>query len=619
MKRLLTCCFVLIQICSFAQPDNFGQRSMLDERLEPFYHGVASGDPTATSVILWTRITPRTSGSIEIAWRIAKDTAFTNILQSGTISTDSSKDYTAKVKVENLESNTWYYYEFSAYGKNSITGRTKTTPEGGMQQLRFAVVSCSNYPAGYFNAYKQITKRNDVDAVLHLGDYIYEYANEPLNPRQVEPESEIIKLGDYRLRYNSYRLDEDLRKVHQQYPFVTTWDDHESANNSYRDGAENHDPSEGLWSDRKTAAQKAYDEWLPIQLPEENRPDKIFRKISYGDLADIFVLDTRLYNRDLQAEFANEFSDTSRHILGAEQMEWLKTGLSNSSAKWKIIAQQVMFGQLTPFGVPINNDQWDGYSADRDELIKHLKNNNIDNVVVLTGDIHTAWAMDVPFRTQFYDPETGANSFLVEFVSTSVTSPSSPFPLPPAYDLIESILPHIKYVDLSKKGYSILDLKPERANNNFYTVPVNYKTDNQAFEEGWYTQDGDNHLQNDNTPTVLEGEQAIPAPEWPRGLDTTVTAIFQQTPKDFTIVGIYPNPFILDLGIQFNLFKSANAQIELYDATGKLVLSKDLGMLQRGLHIEMLQETEKLATGSYQLLLRVGNESTKKSVIKMNK
>ena len=619
MKRLLTCCFVLIQVFSFAQPDNYGQRSMLDERLEPFYHGVASGDPSATSVILWTRITPRTSGIAEIEWRIAKDTAFSNILQSGIVTTDSSKDFTVKIKVENLDPNTWYYYEFSAYGKNSLTGRTKTAAEGNSNQLRFAVVSCSNYPAGYFNAYKQITLRNDVDAVLHLGDYIYEYANDPLNPRQVEPESEIIKLGDYRLRYSSYRLDEDLRKVHQQYPFVTTWDDHESANNSYRDGAENHDASEGLWSDRKTAAQKAYDEWLPIELPEENNPAKIYRKLSYGSMADIFVLDTRLYDRDLQAEFPNEFNDTSRHILGHEQMEWLKSGLSSSTAKWKIIAQQVMFGQLTPFGVAVNNDQWDAYSADRDELIKHLKNNNIDNVIVLTGDIHTAWAMDVPFRTQFYDPESGANSFLVEFVSTSVTSPSVPFPLPPAYDLIESILPHIKYVDLSKKGYSILDLKSAQANNNFYTVPVNYKTDNQDFEEGWYTLDGDNHLQNDNTPTVLEEEQAILAPEWPRGLDTTVTGIFQQTPKEFALVGIYPNPFVLDIGIQFNLFKSAPVQLELFDATGKLVLSKDLGTLGKGLQIEMIQETEKISAGNYQLVLKVGNENIQRSVVKMNR
>ena len=403
-KHLLFLLFLLFFGSSLyaIDPIDITQRSTVDTSLVPFYHGVASGDPTPNAVIIWTRVTPETPGIVNGTWRVALDTNFTSVVQSGTFSADSTQDYCVKIDVSGLQPNTWYFYEFTALGRNSLTGRTKTAPVGGINQLRFAFVFCSNYPNGYFNSYDRIKERNDIDAVLHLGDYIYEYGTGVGSPRTDQlPNYEILKLADYRQRYSTYRLDPSLRKAHQQYPFITVWDDHETANNSYTNGSDNHTPgTEGPWNLRKSAGQEANDEWLPKRLQETGNTNKIWRKISYGNLADIFMLDTRLYDRSLQGGNAN---DSNRHIIGNEQMQWLKTELINSTAKWKILGQQVMMGNLTPFGITVNNDQWDGYNAERKKLYDIILNNNIKNVIVLTGDIHTAWAMDLPYNTATYN------------------------------------------------------------------------------------------------------------------------------------------------------------------------------------------------------------------------
>lgn len=617
LRFLISCIFIIAFGSLFGQADNILIRSMLDEKLEPFYHGVASGDPLKDKVIIWTRVTPRTLGSVDVTWRMAKDTLFTDIVNSGSFVADSSKDFTVKIDVDGLEADTWYFYEFTAYGKNSLTGRTKTAPSGSKDQLRFATVSCANYPVGYFNVYQRIKDRNDIDAVLHLGDYIYEYGNEILALRQVEPESEIIKLADYRIRHSYYKLDKNLMALHQQFPFITVWDDHETANNSYRDGAGNHEPYEGLWTDRKSAGVQAYDEWLPIRLPEPGNELKIFRKIPYGDLADLFMLDTRLYDRDEQGDSKQDYLDTSRHILGPEQMNWLKTQLLQSTAKWKIIGQQVMFGQLTPFGLTVNNDQWDGYVADRNEILDFIKSNNIDNVIVLTGDIHTAWAMDVAKNTNNYNPTTGQGSLLVEFVSTSITSTSFPFPIPQAHDVIESILPHIKYVDLTKKGYSILDITKEKTTNDFFTVKVDNINSNQNYEESWFTENGDNHLKLSTSPTVMDEQTHYFAPENPRIDD--ITGVSKNEINDFAILGIYPNPFLVDFGIQFNLFKENNFSYTVVDQLGKEIVNKDLGLLPKGFHFCKIEEVEKLPVGTYMVTLKVGQTTVSKPIIKINR
>ena len=603
--------FFIFTLSAFAiEPISITERSMVDTSLVPFYHGVASGDPTPNAVIIWTRVTPDAPGSVSGTWRVALDTNFTSIVQSGTFTADSTADYCVKIDVTGLQPNTWYFYEFTALGRNSLTGRTKTAPVSGINQLRFAFVSCSNYPTGYFNAYDRIRERNDIEAVLHLGDYIYEYGSSGVRNDQL-PNYEIIRLADYRQRYSSYRLDPALRKLHQQFPFITVWDDHETANNSYSNGAQNHTPSnEGPWASRKAAGQQANDEWLPKRLIEPANPNKIWRKISYGNLADIFMLDTRLYDRSLQGGNAN---DSTRRIIGNEQMQWLKTELVNSTAKWKILGQQVMMGNLTPFGITVNNDQWDGYLPERKKLYDIVLNNNIKNIITLTGDIHTAWAMDLPYNTSTYNANTGAGSVGVEFVCTSITSSSSPIPLDPIYPLVSTLLPHIKYVDLFKKGYGILDLKDTIAQGNFYSVPtITALNPGQAYETGYYTLANTRWLKKATTESTKLDPKFYQAPETPR--QNIITGIRNKS-TDLIVLSAYPNPFIDRISIQFNTASNTTLDLKIFDMTGKLVKQQDLGYMTKGLYIKSVN-LEDLASGAYKLVLSNNNELIERTIEK---
>jgi alkaline phosphatase D len=598
MKKIIIFIVLCCQLATWAQIPNAQFRSAVMPELEPFYHGVASGDPTPHSVVLWTRVTPPSEnyGSIDVRWKIATDTAFLNTVNGGIVSTDSSRDYTVKIDATDLKPNTWYYYEFTALGKNSLTGRTKTTPEGGVDQLRFAVMSCSNYQAGIFNSYQDVALRNDVDAILHLGDYIYEYGNSIGGHRDADPSTEIYSLADYRLRHSCHKLDSMSIRMHQQYPLIATWDDHEVANNAFETGAENHTPSEGNYMERKSASQEAYYEWMPLRYPEEGNHGKIYRKITFGDLADIFVLDTRHFRRDSQN--VNLRNDTSHHILGVEQLQWLKDELLNSQAQWKIIAQQVMMGQLTPLGLVINPDQWDGYAAERKNLYDFIREHNIDNVVVLTGDIHTAWAMDLPYNLNNYKPATGEGSLAVEFVCTSVTSGSSPIPLPPIYNLIENLLlPHIKYVDLNKKGYSLLNLQPDKATGHFYSVKnIGINTTEQKFEEAWSTKHEANHLIKERNEIVSIFPLQQQAPLDPRGIITT--PIRNNVVTDI-ILGAYPNPFTDYFAVQFNLFDNVNTlQYQIIDMQGRVLKSSLLSNKLKGLHYEEINASD-LPAGNY--------------------
>lgn len=338
MKSFLIVIFTLVNLISFSQE----HVSRLNNCMAPFYHGVASGDPLHDRVIIWTRVTPDSNftGNISVNWRVATDTSMINIISNGIVMTDISKDYTVKVDATGLAENTWYYYEFSALGYNSIRGRTRTATQSNVDSLRFAVVSCANYEAGFFNVYKVIKERNDIDAVLALGDYIYEYESGGYSPnpnagREWFPQTEITTLTDYRTRYSTYYLDEDLMRLHQQYPFIVIWDDHESANDSWKDGAENHtDVSEGMWSNRKSFAKQAFFEWLPIRVTGTTDPYQIYRDISFGNLVEFVMLDTRLHGRDAQdGTTSSTVTDVNRQMLGADQFSWLSNRLSNTNSQ----------------------------------------------------------------------------------------------------------------------------------------------------------------------------------------------------------------------------------------------------------------------------------------------
>ena len=509
-----------------------------DESLAPFLHGVASGDPLADRVILWTRVTTE-ARRLPVRWTVARDVELTDVVASGTVDATAAADHTVKVDASGLEPGTWYFYGFEAMGKRSLVGRTKTAPAAGVEHLRFGVVSCSNYPAGYFNAYALLAERNDLDAILHLGDYVYEYGNGEYGElRDVEPPHEMATLADYRTRYAHYRLDPDLRRLHQLYPFVTVWDDHESTNDSWSGGAENHgdgdvEGDDRPWEERKADSQQAYAEWLPIRTDD---PARIYRTLPGGDLLDLVMLDTRLEGRDEQvsgpAEGApvdftlilTETEDPERELISQAQRDHLFGALSASTATWRIVGQQVMVMPWNAGGLPdfdddlpdfpslirsggnaLNADAWDGYVAERERLYAHLEDNAIDNVVVLTGDVHTSWAADLPedpYDPTVYDPITGDGSLAVEFVTPSVTSENlneiGGYPEGGSAPLEAATLadnPHVKFVDYDRHGYVVLDVTPDRVQADWWFTATHLEPSmEQSYGAGWVVEDGQNHV-----------------------------------------------------------------------------------------------------------------------------
>jgi alkaline phosphatase D len=300
-----------------------------DDGVAHFTHGVASGDPLADRVILWTRVVPGANQNqpLHVGWQVAKDREFKQVVAQGTTQSIAERDHTVKVDATGLQSDSRYFYRFTVDGRHSATGRTRTLPVGAVDSFRLGVASCSNYPQGYFNAYRHMAQ-SDIDLVLHLGDYIYEYpeggyanqiALEELG-RHVEPLGEILSLEDYRMRYGLYRTDADLQLLHQQHPFVCVWDDHELTNNTWHSGAQNHNDGEGDFFQRMQAARRAYDEWMPIRTHASGDQGPIYRAFEIGDLADLIMLDTRLHGRDKGLEYASDVP------LQSQAFEALKNG-----------------------------------------------------------------------------------------------------------------------------------------------------------------------------------------------------------------------------------------------------------------------------------------------------
>ena len=472
-----------------------------------FTHGVASGDPLSDAVILWTRVSPDASAPVDVFYEVALDAAFTRRIAAGNFTTSDARDYTVKVDVSGLYPGLSYFYRFKALGVTSQVGRTRTAPVGGSRHLRFAMMSCSSLAHGYFHAYRRVAERADLDAVIHLGDYIYEYATgEYGTVRPYEPAHEIVSLADYRMRYAQNRRDADLAEVHRQHPFIAVWDDHETANDSYVGGAENHQPEEGSFEARKAAAAQAYAEWMPYR---EQVGGKIYRAFSYGDLLELFMLDTRIEGRDAPLDDID--SETpERRLLGDAQEAWLRERLTSSTARFKLVGQQVMFAQLGlgAAHTPLNLDQWDGYPSARARFLDMIEQDDIANVVILTGDIHSSWVMDVardPYGA--YDPETGEGSLMVEFVTPGVTSPG--LPAASAEVIVNAAKmdnPHIKYANFSERGYVVLDITQARVQADYYHL------DGIALDSGTETFVG-GFVMNDGRPFVVEAKEEAPARE----------------------------------------------------------------------------------------------------------
>lgn len=479
-----------------------------------FTHGVASGEPAATSVLLWTRYVA--DADTALTWEVSASEDFSRPLASGKTTASPARDCCAKAMAEGLQPGQWYFYRFIAPdGSTSDVGRTRTLPEGPTENFRLAVFSCSNYGFGYFNAYGHAAEVADCDLALHLGDYIYEYekgtypsAQQTADGRVLAPENEIITLADYRLRYATYRADPDLRRIHQILPMICIMDDHESANDSWHGGAQNHDPAtEGDWDVRKAIAFQVHREWLPVS-------DAPYATYQVGDLATLFRLETRLLARDEQLDLGavlkgatdpqsamealvafrdGAYADPARTMLGAAQEEWLAKGMAASvkdGTAWQVLVQQVLMGNLkTPVslvealggalpdfirerlsaavlasqtGLPSNMDAWDGYPAARARLYESALNANA-NLLVLAGDTHNGWAFELGHE--------GAAAG-VEFGVQSVSSPgfeSYLAFLAPA-DLAASLVgtsEGLKWAETSQRGYMVVELTRARATTEY--------------------------------------------------------------------------------------------------------------------------------------------------------
>jgi phosphodiesterase/alkaline phosphatase D-like protein len=502
---------------------------------------VASGDPTADSIVIWTRATPpprhpgdpvATPGSglgepLRVDWELAYDPEFGSVARHGTVTTSPRSDHTVKVDVTGLQAYTRYYYRFRAKGELSAVGRAQTAPDEPhrIHALRFGLVSCSNYTGGYFGAYRALSERDDLDFVLHVGDYIYEYGNGAdrygpaalVGKRDGIPATETIDLAGYRLRHALHKADPDLQRAHRQHSWITIFDDHEVANNTWSTGAENHTPGvEGVFATRRREAYEAYLEWMPFRLPDQHRVPhqgtRFFKLFTFGPLGDLSVLETR-QNRSEQIDVAPftttgggfiptgipavdaALADPTRHLPEPEQLDWLKRTVAGAGRHWHLIGNQVV---MTPvrfpgaaLGVPasltlLNSDQWDGYQADQAGLIAHLaaQPGSSGDAVVLTGDIHSSWAMDIPAdRTATYE-STG-----VEFVCPSVTSDGfyelvraslpAGTPTPAAVAATQGVTgavaatnPWIKYLDGIGHGYTLIDVTPARVQADYYLTPA---------------------------------------------------------------------------------------------------------------------------------------------------
>ncbi|MFF3123979.1 alkaline phosphatase D family protein [Streptomyces sp. NPDC057908] len=482
-----------------------------------FLHGVASGDPLPDGILLWTRVTPAPDAvpgsgrgaDTAVRWEVAEDKEFARVVARGATVAKAASDHTVKADVRGLSPATAYWFRFSAgdgTGTFSPTGRTRTAPTAGAATpgVRFGVVSCANWESGFFSPYRHLAARADLDAVLHLGDYIYEYASGSYPDakyvvRPHEPKHEILTLADYRTRHGNYKTDTDLQALHATHPLIAIWDDHEFANDAWSGGAENHTPgTEGSWADRAAGAKQAYFEWMPVRASSEGA---VYRRLRFGNLADLHLLDLRTF-RSQQSTIGNgSVDDPDRTITGRAQLDWLKSGLAGSDATWKLVGTSVMispvaFGSvpahlLEPLaellglpteGLAVNVDQWDGYTDDRKELIAHLRDRSITNTVFLTGDIHMAWANDVPVKAATYPLSASAAT---EFVVTSVTSDNLDDILHVAPQTVSAVASaaikaanrHVKWVDMDSHGYGVLDVTAERSQMDYFVVSDKTKRD----------------------------------------------------------------------------------------------------------------------------------------------
>jgi alkaline phosphatase D len=460
-----------------------------------FQHGVASGDPLSDAVVIWTRVTTAQEAE-PVAWKLAADEGLTELVASGDAVAHADADHTVNVDVSGLDPATTYYYGFEAAGEGSPVARTRTLPGEGAERLRFAMCSCAKYNAGYFNAYARIAEKGaagELDFLLHMGDYIYEASQNPPPPqtpspsmgRDFEPPEECRSLADYRTRYAQYHRDPDVQAMHHAMPMIATLDDHELADGAWAGGADNHKPEDGPWERRRDDAMRARWEWLPARQPDPGDPTRVFRTVSAGGLADLFLCDIR--SRRDQPALEPRMSDPERSMLGRPQREWLFDALEESTARWRLLVSPSILNTtwienpselmktaalklklMDEDGEGPDEDQWDGYPAERAKLLTLLR--KFDNAVTLSGDIHVSAAATI-------DDDDGP--IVTEFTTTSLTSQNLDEKLGVDQRAAEVVaceeeflagMDHFKWVEMSSHGYVVVDVDPRRVRAEWHLV-----------------------------------------------------------------------------------------------------------------------------------------------------
>ena len=478
-----------------------------------FTHSVASGEPGSDSMLLWTRYVPVSGDSAELRVELSESPDFARVVGGGSQITGVWRDFTAKITVDGLAPNRRYHFRFVAPdGTFSPVGTTKTLPVGPVDRFRTATFSCSNMPYGFFNAYAHAAARDDLDLAIHLGDYLYEYkageypeVKDQVAGRIPQPLTEILHLADYRLRYASYRSDPDLQRLHARLPMIVQWDDHESANDSWEGGAENHQAGEGEWNARRAASIQAYREWMPVS-------DEPWKAYEIGTLATVFRTETRLLARTRQKNVAPLFKeadpvaaltafrdgpwmDPAATMMGSQQESWLGHAMAASvrtGQRWQIVGFGTILGRTimppeapswlsattrprvkngvlagllaAKVGLPFNLDSWDGYPAARARFLGASQALGA-NLIVLSGDSHNAWAFDLA-----QDGKPAG----VEFAGHSVTSPGyeAGFAVDPnvVAAAVVKANPELKWCDTSRRGYMAMTLTPDSATNDWIMV-----------------------------------------------------------------------------------------------------------------------------------------------------
>jgi len=496
IKSVWTCCLMLTYMAIRAQqtyPDNiYG-----DTAFAPFYYGVASGDPLQDRVIIWTKIAGKdsTCAPVTLKWQIASDSTFKNVVSTGETTCSAKHDFTAHVDATGLQAQHHYYYRFiTPDGKQSQTGCAETLPGDSAKHFKLALVSCSSVWSGYFNAYARIAERSDIDFVIHVGDYVYDFVDEQEQVRVPTPFPKMPEtMTEWRDRHKYYLLDPDLRAARQYKTWFAEWDNHDSR----RLGADG----------KATNAILAFYEYLPIRMPDTTHPENIYKVFHMGQLADLVMIDMYLFRGQ------QEYAPGKKSVLGNQQDAWFKDQLKQSTATWKLIGNQEMLGSWMSKGIPaafhvpgngifFDPDDWDGFVDDRNRLYHFIDSSHINNFVALTGDLHMSFVDDLtpdPQNRKTYNHHTGKGSVGVEVLGTSISRggmaergiPRVVIPLVQRISL--GLNPHHLWCNFSQHGYATVDVTHERCVAEFWFSKILERTNKETFGAGYTVKNGVNH------------------------------------------------------------------------------------------------------------------------------